>query len=77
MRVVMLESSVAECDGRSGMWQNGLVCCRTANRRSGAALIKKVHPDTPRDTIFNQAEDARKIVRQEIWHVIDETSPRN
>jgi hypothetical protein len=41
------------------------------------ALIKKVHPQTPPDTIFNQAEDARKIVRQEIWQVIDETTPRN
>jgi hypothetical protein len=40
------------------------------------ALIKKVHPQTSPDTIFTQAESARKIVRQEIWHVIDETTPR-
>jgi hypothetical protein len=38
------------------------------------ALIKKVHPQTPPGTIFTQAEDARKIVRQEIWQVIDETN---
>jgi hypothetical protein len=40
------------------------------------ALIKKVHPQTSPDTIFTQAESARKIVRQEIWRVIDETTPR-
>ena len=39
------------------------------------ALIEKVHPQLTADSIFTQAEDARKIVRQEIWHVIDETSP--
>ena len=41
------------------------------------ARIRKVHRQTPPETIFNQAEDARKIVRQGIWHVIDETTPRN
>ena len=41
------------------------------------ALIKKVHPKTQPGTIFTQAEDARKIVRQEIWQVIDETTTRN
>jgi hypothetical protein len=40
-------------------------------------LIKTVHPQTPPDTIFGQTESARKLVRQEIWHVIDETSPRS
>ena len=39
------------------------------------ALIKKVHPQTQPGTIFNQAEGARKIVRQEIWQVIDDTTP--
>jgi len=39
------------------------------------ALISKVHPQAPPDTIFAQAEEARKIVRQEIWHVADETTP--
>jgi hypothetical protein len=38
------------------------------------ALIKKVHPQTPPGAILTQAEDARKIVRQEIWQVIDETN---
>ena len=37
-------------------------------------LIKKAHPQTPPDTIFNQAESARKIVRSEIWQVIDQTA---
>ena len=39
------------------------------------ALMNKVHPQAQPDTIFAQAEDARRIVRQEIWHVIDETTP--
>jgi hypothetical protein len=39
------------------------------------ALIKKVHPQMQPGTIFTQAEDARTIVRQEIWHVIAETTP--
>ena len=38
------------------------------------ALIKKVHPQLQPGTIFTQAEDARKIVRQEIWQIIDETT---
>jgi hypothetical protein len=38
------------------------------------ALIKKVHPQTPPATIFAQAEDARKIVRHEIWQIIDKTT---
>lgn len=41
-----------------------------------SALIEKVHPHLKADTIFNQAEDARKIVRQEIWRIIDETTPK-
>jgi hypothetical protein len=38
-------------------------------------LIKKAHPQTQPDTIFNTAESARKIVRSEIWTVIDQTTP--
>jgi hypothetical protein len=37
-------------------------------------LIKRAHPQTQPDTIFNQAESARKIVRSEIWQVIDQTA---
>jgi hypothetical protein len=40
-----------------------------------AGLIKKAHPQTQSDTIFKQAAEARKIVRSEIWHVVDETTP--
>jgi hypothetical protein len=40
------------------------------------ALLAKVHPQRKADTIFTQAEDARRIVRQEIWHIIDETTPK-
>jgi hypothetical protein len=37
-------------------------------------LVKKAHPQTQPDTIFNEAESARKIVRSEIWQVIDQTT---
>jgi hypothetical protein len=40
-------------------------------------LIKRAHPQTQPDTIFNQAESARKIVRSEIWQVIDQTATRS
>ena len=40
-----------------------------------AGLIKKAHPQVQPDTIFKQADDARKLVRSEIWHVIDQTTP--
>jgi hypothetical protein len=38
-------------------------------------LIKKVHPQAQPDAIFKQTEDARKIVRSEIWQVLDQTNP--
>ncbi len=38
-------------------------------------LVKKAHPQTQPETIFTQTEAARKIVRSEIWHVIDQTTP--
>ena len=37
-------------------------------------LIKKAHPQAQADTIFQQAEAARRIVRSEIWQVLDQTS---
>ena len=37
-------------------------------------LIKKAHPQTQPNAIFNQAESARKIARSEIWQVIDQTA---
>jgi hypothetical protein len=40
-------------------------------------LIKRAHPQTQPDTIFDQAEAARKIVRSEIWTVIDQTGTRS
>lgn len=40
-----------------------------------AALIKKAHPQTKPETIFEQTEAVRRIVRSEIWHVVDQTAP--
>lgn len=37
-------------------------------------LIKKAHPQAQPDAVFKQADDARSIVRTEIWQVIDHTS---
>ena len=37
-------------------------------------LIKKAHPQTKPETIFEQAQGVRKIVRSEIWHVVDQTT---
>jgi hypothetical protein len=38
-------------------------------------LIKKAHPQAQPETIFQQAEANRKIVRSEIWQVLEQTDP--
>jgi hypothetical protein len=40
-------------------------------------LMKKAHPQGNVDSLFQQTEDARRIVRSEIWHVLDQTDPAN
>ena len=39
------------------------------------ALMKKAHPDADVPKIFAQTEAARRIVRSEIWQVLDQTEP--
>jgi hypothetical protein len=38
-----------------------------------ADIVKKAHPNVQPDTIFEQAETVRKIVRTEIWQVLEQT----
>ena len=38
-------------------------------------LMKKAHPQGDADSLFQQTDEARRIVRSEVWHVLDQTDP--
>ena len=44
-------------------------------RTNWTDLMKKAHPQGNADSLFQQTEDARRIVRAEIWQVLDQTDP--
>jgi hypothetical protein len=38
-------------------------------------LMKKAHPQGNADSLFQQTDDARRIVRSEVWQVLDQMDP--
>ena len=44
-------------------------------RADWPALLKRAHPDGIIDTVMQRTEATRKIVRSEIWQVLDQTNP--
>jgi hypothetical protein len=44
-------------------------------RTDWPALLKRAHPDGNIDTLMQHTEATRKIVRSEIWQVLDQTDP--
>ena len=46
---------------------------RTRRRRTGTGLLKKANPQGDANALMQQTEAARKIVRREVWQVLEQT----